>query len=62
MTDDNQLAVIETVFEREQRLEKGISDALKMEAARHAAARAGQPSYTFIFYCYIFANPFADVP
>jgi len=38
MTDDNQRALAETVFERERRREKEISDALKMEAARHAAA------------------------
>jgi len=37
MTDDNQRALAETVFEREQRREKEISEALKMEAARHAA-------------------------
>ena len=35
MTDDNQRALAETVFEREQRREKEISDALKMEAERH---------------------------
>jgi hypothetical protein len=38
MTDDNQRALAETVFEREQRREKEISNALKMEAERHAAA------------------------
>jgi hypothetical protein len=38
MTDDNQRALAETVFEREQRREKEISEALKMEAERHAAA------------------------
>jgi hypothetical protein len=38
MTDDNQRALAETVFEREQRREREISDALKMEAERQAAA------------------------
>jgi hypothetical protein len=38
MTDDNQRALAETVFEREQRREKEINEALKIEAARHAAA------------------------
>jgi len=38
MTDNNQRALAETIFEREQRRESEISDALKMEAARHAAA------------------------
>jgi len=34
MTDDNQRALAETVFERAQRREREISAALKMEAAR----------------------------
>jgi hypothetical protein len=38
MTDDNPRALAETVFEREQRREKEISEALKIEGARHAAA------------------------
>jgi hypothetical protein len=38
MTDDNQRSLAETVFEREQRREKEISDAMKMEAARRSAA------------------------
>jgi len=38
MTDNNQRALAETVFEREQRREREINGALKMEAARHAAA------------------------
>jgi len=38
MTDENQRALAETVFERERKLEKEISEALKIEAARHAAA------------------------
>jgi hypothetical protein len=38
MIDDNQRVLAETVFEREQRREREISDALKIEAARHAAA------------------------
>jgi hypothetical protein len=38
MTDDNQRALAETVFEREQRREKEINEALKIEGARHAAA------------------------
>jgi len=37
MTDDNQRALAETVFERAQRREREISAALKMEAARQAA-------------------------
>jgi hypothetical protein len=37
MTDDNQRLLAETVFEREQRREKEINEALKIEAARHAA-------------------------
>jgi hypothetical protein len=40
MTDDYKRAVAETVFEREQRREKEISEALKIEAARHTAAIA----------------------
>ena len=38
MTDNNQRALAETIFEREQRREREISGALKMAAARHAAA------------------------
>jgi len=38
MTDDNQRLLAGTVFEREQRREKEINEALKIEAARHAAA------------------------
>ena len=38
MTDENQRALAETVFEREQRREKEINEALKIEGARHAAA------------------------
>jgi len=38
MTDDNQRVLAETFFERERRREKEISDAMKMEEARHAAA------------------------
>ena len=38
MTDDNQRALAETVFEPEQRREREISEALKREATRHAAA------------------------
>jgi hypothetical protein len=34
MTNDNQRALAETVFEREQRREREISEALKMEARR----------------------------
>ena len=37
IADDNQRALAETLFEREQRREREISDALKIEAARHAA-------------------------
>ena len=40
MTDSNQRALAETVFEREQRREKEISDAMKMEQARRSAAIA----------------------
>jgi hypothetical protein len=37
MTDDNHSALAETVFQCEQRREREISDALKMEAERQAA-------------------------
>jgi len=37
IADDNQRALAETLFEREQRREREIGDALKIEAARHAA-------------------------
>jgi hypothetical protein len=37
MTDDNQRALAETIFERGQRRETEISDALKLEAKRHEA-------------------------
>ena len=37
MSDTNQRAVAETVFERNQRREAEINDALKQEAARRAA-------------------------
>jgi len=37
MTDDNQRALAETIFERGQRREREISDALKLEAKRHEA-------------------------
>jgi hypothetical protein len=36
MTDNNQRALAETIFERQQ--ERQVSEALKIEAARHAAA------------------------
>jgi len=38
MTDSDKRAFAETVFEREQRREKEISSALKLEAQRHEAA------------------------
>ena len=38
MTDSDKRAFAETVFEREQRREKEISSALKLEAQRHDAA------------------------
>ena len=38
MTDSDKRAFAETVFEREQRREKEISGALKLEAQRHDAA------------------------
>jgi len=38
MIDNKQRAFAETVFEREQRREKEIKDALKLEAQRHEAA------------------------
>jgi hypothetical protein len=37
MSDDNQRALAETIFERGQRREREISDALKLEAKRHEA-------------------------
>ena len=37
MPDDNQRALAETIFERGQRREREISDALKLEAKRHEA-------------------------
>jgi hypothetical protein len=37
MTDSNQRALAETIFERGQRREREISDALKLEAKRHEA-------------------------
>ena len=37
MTDDRQRELAETVFERGQRREREISDALKLEAKRHEA-------------------------
>jgi hypothetical protein len=38
MTDNKQRAFAESVFAREQRREKEISSALKLEAHRHEAA------------------------
>jgi hypothetical protein len=38
MTDSDKRAFAETVFEREQRREKEISSALRLEAHRHEAA------------------------
>ena len=38
MTDSDKRAFAETVFEREQRREKEIKDALKLEAERQEAA------------------------
>lgn len=38
MAADNRLTLAETVFEREQRREKEIGAAMKMEAARRSAA------------------------
>jgi hypothetical protein len=38
MADDNQRAVAESVFDRAQRREREISEALKLEEVRHAAA------------------------
>jgi hypothetical protein len=38
MTDSAKRAFAETVFEREQRREKEISSALKLETQRHEAA------------------------
>jgi hypothetical protein len=38
MIDDTQRALAETVFEREQRLDTEINDALTMEATRRAVA------------------------
>jgi len=38
MTDQDPRTVAETVFERQQRREREISDALKLEEQRHAAA------------------------
>ena len=38
MTDENQRALAETVFEREQRREKETNEALRIEAARRTAA------------------------
>jgi hypothetical protein len=37
MMNDDPRAVAETIFEREQRREREISDALKLEEERHAA-------------------------
>jgi hypothetical protein len=37
MSDDNQRALAETIFERGQTREREISDALRLEAKRHEA-------------------------
>jgi len=37
MTDKNARAAAETVFDREQRRERQIGDAMKLEEERHAA-------------------------
>jgi hypothetical protein len=37
MTDTNQLEVVESLLERNQRRETEINEALKLEAERHAA-------------------------
>jgi hypothetical protein len=37
MTEDNQLALAESVFDHERRPEREVSKALKLEAERHEA-------------------------
>jgi hypothetical protein len=37
MTDKDQRTIAETVFDREQRRERELSDALRLEEERHAA-------------------------
>ena len=37
MSEKDQRAIAETVFDREQRRERGLSEALRLEEERHAA-------------------------